>query len=204
MTRHLRSVQGVTIGLTSDNFALDPWKKYPVLSEHSSLPQTVDLTIHLHGVPTREAIPLDVLPSPSSSMGVRTMNTGGHSYHLSLFQDHHDLILEFQDIGLWRIHGATGHAEGYLLQDQRDILAKDPKCWFFSLPLIELLKWKGLYLIHAVVLEKHGVGLMLTGPPGRGKTTAGLALTRAGYQFLSDDMPFLREVDDGVRLVKVE
>jgi len=200
MTPYLLSVQGLTIEMTAENLSRNPWKKYERPSGTSPNDLSVDLTIALHGVPSREAIPNSITPHPVSN-GVRFMDTGLHQYHLSLYQDHEDLILDFQDIGLWRIKGATGHAQGYLVQDQDSLLAEDPKCPFFSLPLIELLKWKGLFLIHAVVLEKNSAGLVLTGPPGRGKTTAGLALTRAGYQFLSDDLPFLREVDDGVEII---
>jgi hypothetical protein len=63
----------------------------------------------------------------------------------------------------------------------------------FHLTLIELLKRKGLYTIHAAALEKEGCGLLILGESRRGKTTCCISLLRAGYQCLSDDYPLLRE-----------
>ena len=117
MNEHVLVIQGVTLGLISDNLSINPWEKYPVASDPSENGRALDVTIALHGVPSREAIPSSIAPAPSST-GVRFMDTGLKQYHLLLYQDDEDLILDFQDIGLWRIHGATGRAEGYLIQDQ--------------------------------------------------------------------------------------
>jgi hypothetical protein len=61
----------------------------------------------------------------------------------------------------------------------------------FTLPFVELLKRRGLYSLHAAGLYSNGKGLLLAGASGAGKSTLALALVRAGFGFLSDDMLFL-------------
>jgi hypothetical protein len=60
-----------------------------------------------------------------------------------------------------------------------------------TLPLLEMLKRRGLYNVHAAGLSRGGRGLLVAGSSGAGKTTLTIALARAGFDFLSDDMVFL-------------
>jgi len=63
---------------------------------------------------------------------------------------------------------------------------------FAILPLVlELLRLRGLYPIHAAALEWQGQGIILPAQPGGGKSTLAIALLRAGLRLLSDDMPLL-------------
>lgn len=62
---------------------------------------------------------------------------------------------------------------------------------FFTVPLAEMLKRAGLYMVHAAGLALGGKGLLIAGASGCGKTTLALALTRAGFGFLGDDTVFL-------------
>ena len=50
------------------------------------------------------------------------------------------------------------------------------------------------YCLHAALLENNGKGVLLVGESGAGKTTSALALARAGFTLMSDDMVFA-EVD---------
>jgi hypothetical protein len=61
----------------------------------------------------------------------------------------------------------------------------------FTIPLAELLKRSGLYMVHAAGLTHEGRGLLVAGASGAGKTTLCLALLRAGFGFLADDTVFL-------------
>ena len=63
--------------------------------------------------------------------------------------------------------------------------------FFFTIPLAELLKRQGLFMVHAAGLALDGRGLLLAGQSGSGKTTLALALLRAGFQFLGDDTVFV-------------
>jgi hypothetical protein len=61
----------------------------------------------------------------------------------------------------------------------------------FTLPLVELLKRRGLYSVHAAGVCLGDRALLLAGPTASGKSTLALALVRAGFGFLADDMLFL-------------
>ncbi len=62
----------------------------------------------------------------------------------------------------------------------------------FTLPLVEMLKRRGLYGLHAGGVCRDGRALLLPGTSGSGKTTLTLSLARAGLGFLGDDTLFLR------------
>jgi hypothetical protein len=68
-----------------------------------------------------------------------------------------------------------------------------------TIPLIEKLKRRGLFSIHAAGVARGGKGLLIPGSSGSGKTTLALALSRAGFGFLGDDMLFLVPGANGLR-----
>jgi hypothetical protein len=70
-----------------------------------------------------------------------------------------------------------------------------------TLPLVELLKRRGLYSVHAAGLCRNGRGLLLPGTSGAGKSTLTLALARAGCGLLGDDTLFLAQRPEGLRLL---
>lgn len=69
----------------------------------------------------------------------------------------------------------------------------------FTLPLLELLKRRGLYPVHAAAVASAGSAVVLAGTSGAGKTTLALALVRAGFDFLGDDMLLLDPGRNGDR-----
>lgn len=62
----------------------------------------------------------------------------------------------------------------------------------FTIPLMEMLKRRGLFALHAAAFAKNGKCLLVPGSSGSGKSTLTVALLRAGLDFLSDDMVVLR------------
>ncbi|HET9229423.1 MAG TPA: hypothetical protein VFR31_22275, partial [Thermoanaerobaculia bacterium] len=62
-----------------------------------------------------------------------------------------------------------------------------------SVPMMELLKRRGLFGVHAAGASLDGKALVLAGTSGSGKSTLSVALARAGFGFLGDDTLFLRE-----------
>jgi len=64
-----------------------------------------------------------------------------------------------------------------------------------------LLRRRGFFPLHAFAAARRGQGVLLVGKSGSGKTTAGLALVRAGWQFLSDDGPFLCRSGTGIQIL---
>ncbi len=71
----------------------------------------------------------------------------------------------------------------------------------FTIPLIELLKRRGLYSLHAAGVCVNGKSLLLVGPSGSGKTTLAIALMRAGFDFLGEDTLFLTAGRDGLSVL---
>lgn len=74
--------------------------------------------------------------------------------------------------------------------------AIDEHLWALShalltIPLIEKLKRRGRFSVHAAGVALGGRGLLIPGSSGSGKSTLALALARAGFDFLGDDMLFL-------------
>ena len=69
----------------------------------------------------------------------------------------------------------------------------------FTIPLVELLKRRERYSLHAAGLCVNGRGLLLAGESGAGKSTLTIALLRAGFGFLGDDMIFLAPGQQGIR-----
>jgi hypothetical protein len=75
----------------------------------------------------------------------------------------------------------------------------------FTLPLVELMKRRGLYGLHAGGVCRDGRALLLPGTSGSGKSTLTLALARAGFGVLGDDTLFLArgpaEPPRGIRIL---
>ncbi|MGC8756363.1 MAG: hypothetical protein ACP5QW_07575 [bacterium] len=64
---------------------------------------------------------------------------------------------------------------------------------FLTLALIELLRYKGLYYLHASALKKGNHAILLCGMGMSGKTTLSLGLVSKGYLLCSDDAVFLKQ-----------
>ena len=69
----------------------------------------------------------------------------------------------------------------------------------FGAMLMEIAKRHGLYSVHAAGLAVKGKAVLLAGICGAGKSTLTLALLRAGFGFLGDDLVFLSPHATGVR-----
>ncbi len=81
----------------------------------------------------------------------------------------------------------------------------DADLWLLSHPvlslvLMELLKRRGFFPVHAACLALDGRGVLLAGTSGAGKSTLAVALARAGFAFLSDDTVFVQAEASGWRV----
>jgi hypothetical protein len=91
-----------------------------------------------------------------------------------------------------------GRAWGHLTEQ----LLRAPRYVFTDLlmaPLMEMLKKRGFYGLHAAALTKEGAGgYLFPGGAGSGKTTIALSLIKEGFQYLADDKVLLRNEGPGV------
>lgn len=108
------------------------------------------------------------------------------------------------DCGLSQLHVVPGDTEAlcFLAPDFFDHSPFEQR-EFFLLALLMLLRAHGLYGLHACGLERgdsngdRGVGLLLVGASGSGKTTTSLSLIRGGWNYLSDDAVLLAALENG-------
>jgi hypothetical protein len=56
----------------------------------------------------------------------------------------------------------------------------------------------GLVPVHCACLELQGDGLLIAGVSGAGKSTLSVALSRSGFNYVSDDWTYLSRLDDGI------
>lgn len=107
-----------------------------------------------------------------------------------LYMSHGDCVRVLCDLSRGRIRVS-------LLSELNNLwLVSHP---MFTMPLLELLKRRGRYSLHAAGLSIKGKGLLIAGTSGAGKSTLTIALLRAGFGFLGDDMTFLAPGPDGLR-----
>lgn len=71
----------------------------------------------------------------------------------------------------------------------------------FTICLIEILKRRGIYSLHAGGFSANGKCLLIPGTSGAGKSTLTVASLRANFDYMSDDMVFLVGRPDGFRVL---
>ncbi|GIW46956.1 MAG: hypothetical protein KatS3mg078_0833 [Deltaproteobacteria bacterium] len=64
--------------------------------------------------------------------------------------------------------------------------------------LLENLKYLGLYFLHSAALYGNGIGYLVSGDGGCGKTTISISLVREGFKYVSDDSLLLEEIGEEV------
>lgn len=62
-------------------------------------------------------------------------------------------------------------------------------------PIMEMLKQRGYYGLHAATLARGGCGYLFPATAGQGKTTVALGLLKGGFHYAGDDKTLLREQD---------
>lgn len=67
---------------------------------------------------------------------------------------------------------------------------------FFTIPLVEMMKRRRKFSVHAAALGRGDRSAIFPGTTGAGKSTLAIGLLRAGLDFIADDMVFL-DMDEG-------
>lgn len=116
-----------------------------------------------------------------------------------LYSDAQDLLYIEHGIGRRLValcEPAAGRARLGLRGSPAETGAGAEDAWYlshplFTVPLAEILKRRGLFMLHAAGAGKDGRALLLPGTSGAGKSTLAVALVRAGLDLLGDDTLFL-------------
>ncbi len=203
ITEHLFSLYGTSVryATTSPLLAspVNEWLRY---FRRDSLDESAPLTLCFQAVQNRAAIPLTISLSAhqlSSGTGAAVGERSATGLPYEVIHDGGRLIADFSDVGILVIDGVQGRADGYLIRPQ--MMPTSLIEYLFHLALIELLRHRELYTIHATALEMHGLGVLIPGNSGRGKTTSFISLLRSGYRYLSDDHPLIRDAGTHVDLL---
>jgi hypothetical protein len=203
MTESLFSLYGTSVRYaTSSPLLTAPVNELLRHFRRNSLDKSIPLTLCFQAVQDRAEIPPMLSPAARhlcSGTGVPPGGRPDDALPYTVSQDRGRLIVDFYDAGLFVIDVAHGSAEGYLIQPQ--LMPASLIEYLFHLVLIELLRGRGLYTIHATALELHGRGILIPGNSGRGKTTSFISLLRSGYRYLSDDHPLFRDAGAHVELL---
>jgi hypothetical protein len=167
-----------------------------------SLDESAPLTLCFRAVQDRAEIPVTISSSASQlSSGTGSAVEGRQETGLpyEVIQDGERLIVDFFGAGILVMDGAQSTADGYLIKPET--MHTNLIEYLFHLALIELIRRRGLYTIHATALEKNGRGVLIPGNSGRGKTTSFISLLRSGYRYLSDDHPLIRDAGTHVEVL---
>ena len=70
----------------------------------------------------------------------------------------------------------------------------------FYVPVLEILRGRGAFYIHAGCVCKGKKCVLLCGGSGHGKSTLTYALARAGFSYMSDDAVFIQNNHSGVEI----
>jgi len=71
---------------------------------------------------------------------------------------------------------------------------------FVSEPLVEMLKYSGLYSLHGAALRGRDMSVLVTGESGSGKTSTSLSLVENGFKYVSDDTLFIQKTNESVNV----
>jgi len=108
---------------------------------------------------------------------------------LMYFEGPDQLFIDYPGYFRMLCSPSAGQVQSAVLDDSAgNVLAAWP---FFTIPLMEMMKRKGRFPLHAGCVAREGQGLLLAGTSGSGKSTLTAALVADGWDFLSDDTVFL-------------
>ena len=196
-------IHGLDLSFRSSSSAISNPAHHHLRHFHQeSAPPNGSLSMVFEAVTSAAAIPVTISPT-ARRLFSRPVQQAGHAnwteWPCEVYQDEGRLVINFFSRGLLLIDGPAGGVHGYLVNPES--MHPDLCVRFIHSALIELLKWKNFYTLHATALEKDGWGVLIPGATGRGKTTTFLSLLRSGYRCLSDDHPFIHENKNEVEVL---
>lgn len=109
------------------------------------------------------------------------------------YSDDKGIYFVSEDGSIICLNPSTRNAKGFIRKEALD----DPIRLFslIGVSIVEILKYHNLYFLHSAALYRNGIGYLISGDGGCGKTTTSLSLVREGFRYVSDDSLFIRELN---------
>lgn len=153
----------------------------PFVARDAGASGELQLDLHLCTNGLRGTVPASATPTPLQFASV------------ACFRDGATLHFRTKDGSTLDTDVAAGHARGMLTRDltSRHFLFAD----LMLAALMEMLKHRGYYGLHAAAVSRDGMGYLFPASTGHGKTTTALGLIKQGFQYLADDKVLLTRED---------
>ena len=199
-------IHGLSLNLTSNSpYLSDPINNLLGHFRNRQVGEDADLHFYLMQSPLSNVQPLPMIRKEGQllfdSEEESQFNLSQKmELHLKYFSWKEIFMADFGSKGVLFLDHRNGVGAGWFPNPSSlhpDILSN----FVFLIGLSELLRSRGLYLIHAAALARDGKGILIPGFTGSGKTTLSIALLREGFKFLGDDRTFIRKDADGLKLL---
>jgi hypothetical protein len=131
-------------------------------------------------------------PPPVPANAIRAIKALG----LTSYGNGKEMYFTLKDGSIIELDPVSRKANGFF---KKEIL--DDLMGLFSLitaPFAELLKYQRLYSLHSAALYSNGVGYLVSGESGSGKTTTSLSMVSEGFKYVSDDALLLEETNGDI------
>jgi hypothetical protein len=200
MRERTYTIHGVDVRLSTDHWGVA--EAAALLLRHFTQVRETrkddpDAECVVEAVRDRSEIP--VRPSASARVLFSKATPDPNGWTHTLYRDAGRTVADFDELGVLVIDQDRLRVDVYVVEPDRRPL--EILLGLLLMAVTGLLRRTGLYTLHATALARDGRGVLISAPSGRGKTTSCLALLRAGYRFLSDDHPFLRDDARGPRVL---
>lgn len=109
------------------------------------------------------------------------------------YSDGKEVYFASEDGSIICLNPDTRDARGFLKREILNDSLMLPS--LIGASLTEALKYNGLYFLHSAALYGNGMGFLISGDGGCGKTATSLSLVRGGFGYVSDDSLFFEELN---------
>jgi len=174
-------IQGVNIHLTCDQHL------YSRVSDYLNFFYAGELRPHIKPLTYDLSIRRDPPPVPPNA--IKTLNAAD----ITCYRNGSDSYYTLKNGSVIHFDPVIRRAKGFIMKESLN----DPACLFslIGAPISENLKYNSLYSLHSAALLCNGVGYLISGDSGSGKTTSTLCLISAGSKYVSDDVVLLEEIN---------
>jgi len=179
-------VQSLPVNIRCEEYLFPGLKDYfdsLCRGKHLSLLNPLEIEVTVQSSPP-------TLPSGASSV-VETPIT-------QTFRQGSQYFFTSKDGSLVHFDSATRNCSAFIRPEIQNEMSTI--CSLVSGPLIETMKLAGLFYLHAAGLWHNGIGYLISGDGGCGKTTSALNLVRSGFDYVSDDSLLMDARDGTIRV----